>query len=161
MACSAVLVFSRGSSEDSSDSSAPTSQCRAREVAGEKVVLAAGCTCGDEAVQSSKPPYPSKCSRQAIGGHSICCKGKTFCKCEMARCGTSGGNCMCGSGISLSTDVTSCTATASMCCTQDTGYCYCEDGCNKRFASAVVGTCDVSSAPLRCDTGLQEVESCE
>jgi hypothetical protein len=48
-----------------------------------------------------------------------------------------------------------------MCCTQDTGYCYCEDGCINRFGNHSVGSCDLATAPLRCITGSMEVDGCE
>lgn len=125
-----------------------------------------GCYCGDDAAQSTDPLFPSSCSRQGLGGHSICCKGAKYCQCRKAQCGRdSATSCTCGVvDVELSSKSDSCTGTASMCCTDDTGYCYCEEGCDKRFGSRSIGTtCDLATAPLRCsaDFGETEVDACE
>jgi hypothetical protein len=57
--------------------------------------------------------------------------------------------------------MTSCTGTATTCCTSDTGYCYCEDGCGMRFGSRVVPSCDITTDTAACLSGETQVSSCE
>jgi hypothetical protein len=168
-AVSVVLSFlACGSSSDSTSGSGPagsTSQCRAAEARDGQAVVSSGCSCGDDAVASGRPSYPTRCTAAALSGNSICCKSATSCRCAPAQCGTSiSGSCACGAFLPLYGAVNACTGTASMCCTQDTGYCYCEDGCDKRFSSHSVGSsCAPSNAPLRCSesAGETEVQGCE
>jgi hypothetical protein len=124
----------------------PVSQCRARETQGGQAVTGGGCVCGTAADQAM-PTYPTLCSNAAVGGNAICCKSATSCSCVPAQCGYTIGNsfCACGSGIFFSSKETTCTGKASMCCTQNTGYCYCE----------------APSAPLMCPPGATQVLTCE
>lgn len=69
--------------------------------------------------------------------------------------------CLCGLGFSHDTVVASCDGTAPTCCTQDTGYCYCEDGCELRFGNRPVTSCGPSTEAARCSSGETQVSSCE
>ena len=151
-------------SAGSSASSVTESQCRASDDNGGEVVLVAGCWCGEDAVASSHPKYSGTCSEAGVGGLAICCKSSTSCACHRVRCGPSSvdGTCVCGLGLGIESDQTTCAGTANDCCRTDTGYCYCENGCQNRFASYSIGSsCEMTDAILECDFGEQAVDSCE
>ncbi len=120
------------------------------------------CICGADR-PSSAPDFAGTCNASAVGERGICCKSAKRCSCAPVRCGidSSDGFCMCGIDPYVSRFVGSCTATATTCCTQDTGYCYCEAGCEKRFANRVVSTCELTTPTAACDSGEVEVESCQ
>ena len=124
-----------------------------------------GCICRLEPF-SSEPPFAGTCSEAEVGDRAICCQGSDYCNCEPVLCGISNydGNCLCGVGVAFdfSRFVASCDGTDTTCCTNDTGYCYCEDGCEARFGSRLVASCNESTAPLSCDPDYEvRVSSCE
>jgi len=121
-------------------------------------VLNDGCACGPDR-PSNAVPFKGTCSQLGVGDTAICCRRDAHCHCYPVRCGISvGGDCACGVGFPDQFD--SCTGTASTCCTQDTGYCYCEEGCEKRFENRVVSSCDKTTQTVTCD-GDEKVSSCE
>lgn len=105
----------------------------------------------------------AQCTPASVGEHAICCEGSGSCSCRPITCGIeSSGNCLCGSLLPAFTGgMTSCTGTATTCCTQDTGYCYCEDGCEMRFGNRIVSSCDITSDTIVCDSGDTQVSFCE
>ena len=121
------------------------------------------CVCGGE-----RPPdaadFPGACDANAFGARALCCKGKESCECAKVLCGVgTDGSCVCGLVVSSSSYhiVDSCTGTASTCCTQDTGYCYCEEGCQNRFANHVVSDCDAHTTTATCYDDETQVTSCQ
>jgi hypothetical protein len=124
------------------------------------------CFCPMEA-RTGAVEFEGTCNTSAFGGRTVCCRGTSYCRCEEVLCGISAvdGACLCGIGVTLTRTVSSCTGTAPTCCTQDTGYCYCEDGCELRFGNRVVASCDLSTDTARCqvDDVIHEtsVTSCE
>jgi hypothetical protein len=56
---------------------------------------------------------------------------------------------------------TSCTGTATTCCTTGNHYCYCQDGCEMQFGSRIVDSCDLFTDTVMCDTGDTQVSACE
>lgn len=102
-------------------------------------------------------------------GEGLCCKDNASgsCDCKPIQCGLSavGGSCVCGRDMHISNELESCSDTAAMCCYTDTGYCYCEDGCDQRFGSYFNGTsCEPSDYSINCGgmySGLVEVDSCQ
>lgn len=122
-----------------------------------------GCICRSEA-REDDVPFEGTCAESGFGGErAICCQGEDYCRCELVQCGISAisGLCLCGVGAPLSTLVGSCDGTASTCCTQDTGYCYCEDGCESRFANRPVSSCNAATETASCATYETPVSSCE
>ena len=121
------------------------------------------CICFDEPRDITNP-FEGTCDENAFGADpGICCRGPSACRCEPVRCGISGstGNCLCGIGAILSSTTASCDGTASTCCTQDTGYCYCEEGCEGRFGNRLVSSCDAATDTAVCQFGDTRVPSCE
>jgi hypothetical protein len=159
-----LLVFACSGTDSSSSSSGGTteSKCRARKTQNGAIVLEAGCVCG-ASDNPTAPNYPKICSRASLGGNTICCKTSNWCTCTPAQCGTTVNDfCACGTEVPFRSARETCTETAPECCEQGTGYCYCEAGCSKRFASVPVGaTCSPESAPLRCPSVATEVASCD
>src|SRR5512145_665452 len=97
-----------------------------------------GCACGVER-PSDATAFTGTCDENGVGDRGICCKSETSCFCLPVRCGmASDGVCECGLGTPGAYAVATCDGTASTCCTQDTGYCYCEEGCQNRYANRVV-----------------------
>lgn len=121
-----------------------------------------GCICRTEP-REGDVAFNGTCDQSGVGEPSVCCKSKDSCHCEAVQCGISsiGGECLCGIGVSFDNLVDSCTGTATTCCTQDTGYCYCEDGCENRFANRVVSSCDRTTSAATCSSGETEVSSCQ
>ncbi len=121
-----------------------------------------GCICGAEP-REDDVDFQGMCDENGVGERGVCCKRGDRCKCEPVQCGISsiGGDCLCGAGLLLDSIVGSCEGTASTCCTQDTGYCYCEDGCMNRFANRLVGSCDMSTSAATCPDGEEQVSSCQ
>ena len=122
-----------------------------------------GCVCRMEP-DPGDVPFAGVCNEAAFSGErTFCCRGSTYCFCEPLRCGiASDGVCLCG--ISLfdeRTIVASCDGTASTCCTQDTGYCYCEEGCERRFGNRLVASCNTPTDTARCSSTETRVTSCE
>ena len=98
-----------------------------------------------------------------MGEHGLCCQGENDCRCQPVECGISSihGDCVCGAGMYIDSFMGSCEGTASTCCTQNTGYCYCEDGCENRFESMVVSSCDRTTFTARCSAGQTQVSACQ
>ena len=123
-----------------------------------------GCVCGEERPDSAAD-FPGTCDENSVGDRGSCCQGSDDCYCSAIYCGIDrvDGLCLCGFPVSPETHiiVDSCTATASMCCTQDTGYCYCEDECINRFANRTVGSCDLTTSTVVCYEDEVQVASCE
>jgi hypothetical protein len=122
-----------------------------------------GCICRADPWEG-ETPFDGTCAVSGFGGErAICCQGDDYCRCELVRCGISAvtGLCLCGVGAILDSVVGSCDGTASTCCTQDTGYCYCEEGCQNRFANRPVGTCNAGTDTATCGTFETRVTSCE
>jgi hypothetical protein len=119
------------------------------------------CACDDTRVYDGGL---AQCTEASVGGHGICCQGSGRCTCRPISCGisTATGDCTCGSLLpAFSGGRTSCTATASTCCTQDTHYCYCEDGCEARFGNRIVSSCDLTTDTVMCGSGETQVASCD
>ena len=121
-----------------------------------------GCVCRDEP-REGDVAFQGTCSAAGMGTRAICCRGSDYCKCMPVQCGISSisGNCLCGVDVFLESLVASCTGTAATCCTQDTGYCYCEDGCESRFANYLVDTCDLSTSTATCSSDELPVSNCQ
>jgi hypothetical protein len=121
-----------------------------------------GCICRTES-REDDVKFQGTCSEGGVGDRGVCCRGDDYCRCEPVKCGISsiGGDCVCGVGVFLSSTVASCDGTAGTCCTQDTGYCYCEDGCENRFANRIVSSCNVSTSAATCGDGETPVSSCQ
>ena len=122
-----------------------------------------GCLCGVTPFPDDVP-FERTCDESAFGGRpTVCCREDDVCACEPVQCGSEAdGTCICGVGIITERRiVASCDGTASTCCTQDTGYCYCEEGCERRFGSRVVLSCNQTTDTARCSTGQTQVASCE
>lgn len=122
----------------------------------------AGCVCRVEP-RDSDVEFAGTCDEAGVGERGICCQGDDYCRCEPVRCGISSinGNCACGVGLFLDTLMGSCEGTAPTCCTQDTGYCYCEDGCEARFGNRLVPSCDLSTNTISCFADEIRVASCQ
>lgn len=121
-----------------------------------------GCSCGN-ARRDDDVPFVGTCDESAFDGRAICCQGDNYCRCEPVLCGisTMNGNCLCGVGAYIDSVVASCDGTAGTCCTQDTGYCYCEDGCENRFANRIVNTCNQTTSTATCSDDEVQVASCQ
>ena len=121
-----------------------------------------GCSCRDER-RDTDVPFGGTCNESAFGGPGLCCQGTNYCNCEPVLCGISSidGVCLCGVGVFLDSTVASCDGTAGTCCTQDTGYCYCEDGCQDRFANRIVSSCNQDTSAATCSDTEVQVPSCE
>lgn len=121
-----------------------------------------GCACGSER-SNDDVPFAGTCNETAFGERGVCCQREEYCYCEPVLCGISAVNglCVCGIGVYFDSLVASCDGTAGTCCTQDTGYCYCEDGCDARFANRIVASCNSMTAPATCSDYEVEVPSCE
>lgn len=127
-----------------------------------------GCICAENSLES-EVRFEGTCSPAGVGQPAVCCEGTNtyygdYCRCEPVRCGiTSDGLCLCGVGVwfNFIRSVDSCTGTAPTCCTQDTGYCYCEEGCERRFANRVVGDCDLTTNTAVCPSHEFDVGSCQ
>lgn len=121
-----------------------------------------GCICRMEPADSDVE-FAGTCDESGVGERGVCCQGDDYCRCEPVRCGISAinGNCACGVGLFLSSIVGSCDGTASTCCTQNTGYCYCEDGCQDRFANRTVFSCNAATETATCRDGELRVASCQ
>ena len=118
------------------------------------------CSCGKQR-PTDATTFKGTCSSQGLGGDGACCKGKDSCTCRPVTCGISGtGDCTCGI-IGLD-GLTSCTASASTCCTGlGSRYCYCADGCQEDFESLRVNSCDQTTSTVTCDDDETWVASCE
>ncbi len=140
---------------------ASSGKCKAIEYDGDIPVLEAGCRCG-EGADSSAPNYPKQCTAQNVGQRSVCCKSDTTCSCYAARCGPStiDGECVCGTAMSLTHELPSCTSSGSTCCKTDSGYCYCRDG-SCGFGSFQIPTCEAADADLVCGYEGDAVQACE
>jgi hypothetical protein len=111
-------------------------------------------------------PFGRTCDEAAFDGdRAICCRGGSYCFCDRVRCGISASSGLCRCGLldvsALASMVGSCDTMASTCCTQDTGYCYCEEGCEMRFGNRLVGSCDTSTEAATCGSSETQVASCE
>lgn len=120
-----------------------------------------GCACRDK-LSADEVAFTGTCDENGVGKRGICCQGDTSCYCLPVSCGVrvSDGICMCGIGSPGDYSVETCDGTASTCCTQDTGYCYCEEGCQNRFANRLVDSCNITTTTATCEYGPQ-VTSCE
>jgi hypothetical protein len=121
-----------------------------------------GCICRAQP-REGDVEFQERCSEAGVGERGLCCQGDNYCRCEPVKCGISSisGMCVCGVGVFLSSTVASCDGTAGTCCTQDTGYCYCKDGCENRFANRIVTSCDMSTSAATCSDGETQVSSCQ
>jgi hypothetical protein len=121
-----------------------------------------GCRCGtDRPVDAVE--FSGTCSEGGVGKAGICCQYDDYCQCRTVECSIDSvdGICLCGlTPNSGDVVVESCTDRAKTCCTQDTGYCYCEDGCENRFANRVVPSCDRTTTTVSC-SGAPRVVSCQ
>ncbi len=121
-----------------------------------------GCVCRDTRYDDDVP-FPGVCDEASVGVRGLCCQGEGYCNCEAVLCGISASNgfCLCGVGVGFETLVASCDGAAGTCCTQDTGYCYCEDGCEQRFSSRIVTTCNQNTTAATCEENEIQVTSCQ
>jgi hypothetical protein len=117
------------------------------------------CSCGQERPMNAVS-FKGTCNEGGVGARGLCCQGHDYCSCRPVTCGITGdGSCTCGI---LGVDgLASCTGTASTCCTQNTNYCYCEEGCQSRFANHLVNSCDRTTSTVTCDDDETRVASCE
>lgn len=130
---------------------------------GNCIVDGARCLC-DADPREDDVPFGRRCDLSAFGAvPTVCCQRASSCYCEPVRCGiTDDGACLCGVGIfGLRTIVDSCQGMASTCCTYDTGYCICEDGCEEQFESREVLFCDTTTDTAVCPSDSTPVPSCE
>lgn len=121
-----------------------------------------GCICREERYPDDVP-FEGTCEESSVGESALCCRGEDYCHCEPVLCGISVGTerCICGVGVAFETLVTSCDDNGQTCCTQDTGYCYCEDGCEQRFGNRVVSSCNRDTDTATCYEEETPVRSCE
>jgi hypothetical protein len=121
-----------------------------------------GCECGPDR-PATAVTFSGTCSATDLAEHAYCCKRDDTCVCDPVQCSVgTDGVCLCGlSPRPGDIVVESCSDRAQTCCTQDTGYCYCEDGCEKRFANRVVATCDRATNTVDCGDYWARVDRCE
>lgn len=148
-----ILAALAGAGCSSSSSESDTSACW---------TSGSSCVCGAER-PTTAVDFNGTCNESGLGDRAICCQTDSSCYCMPVTCGISAvdGVCLCGVGTLNATLVASCDGTASTCCTQDTGYCYCEDGCQDRYANRVVDSCNLATTAATCDEGETQVSSCE
>jgi hypothetical protein len=119
------------------------------------------CACGNER-PSDAIAFAGTCDEKGFGERGICCKSEASCFCLPVSCGiASDGICECGLGTPGLYAVDTCEGTASTCCTQDTGYCYCEEGCQNRYANRVVSSCNQMTSAATCGDYGSQVTSCQ
>src|SRR5258708_23388229 len=123
--------------------------------------LGRGCACGGER-PTGTVDFSGTCNENGVGERGICCQAAGSCRCIPVHCGISSfsGVCLCGADPLISSTVASCTGTASTCCTQDTGYCYCEEGCQDRFENRLVTSCELTTSAATCNDSETRVSSC-
>lgn len=121
-----------------------------------------GCICREDRYESDVP-FEGTCEASSVGEPSLCCSGDGYCHCEPVLCGFSvgSGTCICGVGVAFDFLVESCDDIAQTCCTQNTGYCYCEDGCEQNFGSYLVSSCNQNTPTASCYDDEVRMAGCE